>query len=60
MIISIWTTTWKCADIYYNEWRRFVENKPEVSDELFEALNIIERFTVNAAIISKTKNKNKY
>jgi len=37
--------------------RRFIENKGEVSDELFEALNKIERFTTNAAINSKTQTK---
>lgn len=34
------------AQMHYEELRRFIENKPEVSDELFEALNKKERFTV--------------
>jgi hypothetical protein len=43
--------------MHINELRRFIENKEEVSDELFEALNKIERFTTNAAINSKIKQK---
>jgi len=43
--------------MHINELRRFIENKGEVSDELFEVLNKIERFTTNAAINSKTQTK---
>lgn len=43
------------AQIHYNESRRFIKNKSEVSDELFKALNKIERF--NAAINRKTQTK---
>lgn len=40
--------------IHYNKLRRFIENKPEDNNELFNVLNKIERFTV-AAINSKTQ-----
>lgn len=43
--------------MYYNELKQFIKNKPEVSDELYESLNKIERFTANAAIKSKISNK---
>lgn len=41
-----------------DEFRRFVENKPQVSDEFLEALNIIERVTANA--LNQQRNSNKY
>jgi hypothetical protein len=45
------------AQMHYNELRQFIESKLEVSDELFEALNEIERFTTNATINIKTQTK---
>lgn len=43
--------------MHYNKLRRFIENKLVVSDELFEALNKIERFSTNAVINSTTQTK---
>lgn len=43
------------AQMNYKELRWFIENKPEVSNELFDVLDKIERFTPNAAINSKTQ-----
>lgn len=47
------TQTW----MHYNKLRRFIENIPEVSDALFEALNKKERFTANAVIKIKSQTK---
>lgn len=40
--------------MHYNKLRRFIENKPKDNNELFEALNKIQRFTL-AVINSKTQ-----